>query len=69
MSKPRIFLQMAENGGIFVGTYGNVGEKFYQNAGSGAFVSGPEIHKGGIFIKVNGVWTQIDNGMLNGLKK
>lgn len=23
MSKPRIFLQMAENGGIFVGTYGS----------------------------------------------
>ena len=22
MSKPRIFLQMAENGGVFVGTYG-----------------------------------------------
>lgn len=52
-----------------VDLYDNVGEKFYQNAGSGAFVSGPEIHKGGIFIKVNGVWTQIDNGMLNGLKK
>ena len=23
MSKPRIFLQMAENGGVFVGTYGS----------------------------------------------
>lgn len=64
----RDFVPCKNSSGI-VSLYDKVGGKFYQNAGSGTFVSGPEIHKGGIFVKVNSIWTQIDNGMLNGFKK
>ena len=54
-----------KNSSRVVGLYDNVGGKFYQNAGSGVFASGPEIHEGGIFVKVNGVWKQIDNVTVN----
>ena len=64
----RDFVPCKNSSGV-IGLWDNVGKKFYQNAGSGTFVSGPEIHKGGIFVKINNVWTQIDNGVLNGLKR
>ena len=60
----RDFVPCKNTSGI-VGLWDNVGGKFYQNAGSGAFVSGPEIYEGGIFVKVNGVWKQIDNVTVN----
>lgn len=48
-----------------VGMWDDVGGKFYQNAGTGVFVAGPEIHEGGIFVKVNSVWKQINNVTVN----
>lgn len=60
----RNFIPCKNSSGI-VGMWDDVNSKFYQNAGSGAFVSGPEIHEGGIFVKVNGVWKQIDNVTVN----
>lgn len=60
----RDFVPCKNTSGI-VGLWDNVGGKFYQNAGSGVFVSGPEIYEGGIFVKVNGVWKQIDSVTVN----
>ena len=48
-----------------VGLWDRVHSVFYANAGTGAFIAGPEIHDGGIFVKVNGVWKQIDNVTVN----
>ena len=46
-----------------VGLYDIVGAKFYENKGSGAFTAGPEViwpSNDAIYVKVNGVWKQID---------
>ena len=48
-----------------VGLWDRVHSVFYANAGTGAFIAGPEIHDGGIFVKVNGVWKQINNVTVN----
>ena len=48
-----------------IGLWDDVNSLFYGNAGTGTFVVGPEIHEGGIFVKVNGVWKQIDNVTVN----
>lgn len=48
-----------------VGMWDDVNSQFYNNAGTGTFISGPEIHEGGIFVKVNGAWKQINNVTVN----
>ena len=48
-----------------IGLWDDVNSLFYGNAGTGTFIAGPEIHEGGIFVKVNGVWKQIDNVTVN----
>lgn len=48
-----------------IGLWDDVNSQFYTNAGTGAFIAGPEIHEGGIFVKVNGVWKQINNVTVN----
>ena len=48
-----------------VGLWDDVNSVFYGNAGTGTFTAGPEIHEGGIFVKVNGVWKQINNVTVN----
>ena len=60
----RDFIPCKNTGGI-IGLWDNVNSQFYTNAGTGAFIAGPEIHEGGIFVKVNGVWKQIDNVTVN----
>ena len=42
-----------------------MGQLFYENNGSGTFIAGPVVNLGGIFVKVNGVWKQIDNVTVN----
>lgn len=48
-----------------VGMWDDVNSQFYTNAGTGAFTAGSEIHEGGVFVKVNGVWKQVDNITVN----
>lgn len=60
----RDFVPCKNSSGV-VGLWDNVGGKFYQNAGSGSFIGGAEIYSGGIFVKVNGVWKQINNVTVN----
>lgn len=48
-----------------VGFWDEINSKFYSNAGTGVFVAGPVIDRSGIFVKVNGVWKQIDNVTVN----
>lgn len=45
--------------------YDKVSSTYLENSGGGSFTAGPEIHEGGIFVKVNGVWKQIDNVTVN----
>lgn len=45
------------------GLYDTVNSKFYGNAGTGAFTAGPEViwpSNDAIYVKVNGIWKQID---------
>ena len=44
----------------FVGLYDLVNSKFYGNAGTGAFIAGPEVVDDAIYVKINDVWKQID---------
>lgn len=60
----RDFIPCKNASGV-VGLWDNVNGKFYQNAGSGSFIGGAEIYSGGIFVKVNGVWKQINNVTVN----
>ena len=60
----RDFIPCKNASGV-VGLWDNVNGKFYQNAGSGSFIAGAEIYSGGIFVKVNGVWKQINNVTVN----
>ena len=60
----RDFIPCKNTGGI-IGLWDDVNSQFYTNAGTGAFIAGPEIHDGGIFVKVNGVWKQINNVTVN----
>ena len=60
----RDFIPCKNTGGI-IGLWDDVNSQFYTNAGTGAFIAGPEIHEGGIFVKVNGVWKQINNVTVN----
>lgn len=48
-----------------IGLYDLVGAQFYQNSGTGIFIAGAVVNFGGIFVKVNGVWKQIDNVTVN----
>lgn len=48
-----------------VGLWDNVNSSFYANAGTGIFTAGPVVNLGGIFVKVNGVWKQINNVTVN----
>ena len=48
-----------------IGLYDLVGAQFYQNSGTGTFIAGAVVNFGGIFVKVNGVWKQIDNVTVN----
>lgn len=48
-----------------IGLYDLVSAQFYQNAGFGTFIAGPVVNLGGIFVKVNGVWKQINNVTVN----
>ena len=48
-----------------VGLWDDVNSLFYANAGTGTFTAGPVINLGGIFVKVNDVWKQIDNVTVN----
>lgn len=46
-----------------IGLYDLVNSKFYNNAGTGAFTAGPEViwpSNDAVYIKINGVWKQID---------
>lgn len=46
-----------------VGLYDLVSGKFYRNAGTGSFTAGPEViqpSNDAIYIKINGIWKQID---------
>lgn len=46
-----------------IGLYDLVNSKFYGNAGTGAFTAGPEViwpSNDAIYVKVNGIWKQID---------
>lgn len=45
--------------------YDKVSSTYLKNSGGGSFTAGPEIHEGGIFVKVNSVWKQIDNVTVN----
>ena len=48
-----------------IGLYDLVGAQFYQNSGTGTFIAGAVVNFGGIFVKVNGVWKQVDNVTVN----
>ena len=48
-----------------VGLYDKLSGLLYINAGTGTFEAGPAVNLGGIFVKVNGVWKQIDNITVN----
>ena len=48
-----------------VGLWDDVSSSFYANAGTGTFTAGPVVNLGGIFVKVNGAWKQIDNVTVN----
>lgn len=48
-----------------IGLYDLVSAQFYQNSGTGTFIAGAVVNFGGIFVKVNGVWKQIDNVTVN----
>ena len=54
-----------KNSGGEVGLWDDINRKFYSNAGSGNFIAGAVIDFGGIFVKVNGVWKQINNVTVN----
>lgn len=54
-----------KNASGVVGMWDDVNSVFYQNSGTGVFTAGPEIHEGGIFVKVNDVWKQINNVTVN----
>lgn len=46
-----------------IGLYDLVNSKFYANAGTGVFTAGPEVtwpSNDAIYVKVNGIWKQID---------
>ena len=46
-----------------IGLYDLVNSKFYGNAGTGAFIAGPEVvwpSNDAVYVKVNGIWKQID---------
>ena len=46
-----------------IGLYDLANSKFYTNAGTGVFTAGPEIAQpsnDAIYVKVNGIWRQID---------
>lgn len=46
-----------------IGLYDLVNSKFYANAGTGVFTAGPEViwpSNDAIYVKVNGIWRQID---------
>lgn len=46
-----------------VGLYDLIGQKFYDNSGSGNFTAGPKVTQpsnDAIYVKVNGIWKQID---------
>ena len=48
-----------------IGLWDDVNSQFYSNAGTGSFVAGPVVNRGGIFVKVNGVWKQVNNVTVN----
>lgn len=48
-----------------IGLWDDANSVFYGNAGTGTFTAGPVVNLGGIFVKVNGVWKQIDNITVN----
>lgn len=52
-----------ENSSGVVGLYDLVDSEFYTNAGTGAFTAGPEVVDNAVYVKVNGIWKQI-----NGIK-
>ena len=60
----RDFVPCKNSSGV-VGLWDDVNSLFYSNAGSGVFISGPVVNLGGIFVKVNGVWKQINNVTVN----
>lgn len=60
----RNFIPCKNTNGV-VGLWDDVGQLFYENNGSGTFVAGPVVNRSGIFVKVNGVWKQIDNVTVN----
>ena len=60
----RNFIPCKNASGI-IGLWDDVGQVFYENKGSGTFIAGPVVNLGGIFVKVNGVWKQIDNVTVN----
>ena len=52
-----------KNASGVIGLYDMVGRQFYANAGTGAFTAGPEViwpSNDAIYVKVNGIWKQID---------
>ena len=51
-----------------IGLYDQVDRKFYGNAGTGAFIAGPEVvwpSNDAIYVKVNGIWKRIDGIMIS----
>lgn len=48
-----------------IGLYDLVSAQFYQNSGTGTFIAGAVVNFGGVFVKVNGVWKQVDNVTVN----
>lgn len=43
-----------------IGLYDLVNSKFYANAGTGVFTAGPEVINDAMYVKINGIWKQID---------
>ena len=64
-----------KNSNSQIGFYDLIEKKFYNNAGTGTFIAGPEVKKNtilvndnnslkeidGKYVKINGVWTEIQN--------
>lgn len=48
-----------------IGLWDDVNSVFYDNAGTGKFIAGPEVKLGGIYVKVDGVWKKVNNVSVN----
>lgn len=61
----RHFIPCLRKSDQMVGLFDLNTQTFFENSGTGAFIAGPKVVGGGIYVKVNGIWKQVNNVSVN----